>query len=506
MKITRQAVSAVPPAAETVAPPLQPWKVLIVDDEHDVHRVTEYSLRDFKFGGRQLQFLHAYNGSEAKDILGSHGDLALAMIDVVMESDDAGLQLVDYIRNELQNPHIRLIIRTGQPGAAPEKHVIEHYDIDDYKEKTELTIDKLFTTVRMTLKAYRDIRTIERNRRGLEHILKATPHLYITQTRSCADFFQGVLEQLVSICRLGESGIIATINGFVATLNQDWQIEARVGSFQPGAEGHERAREIERICKTSILSGEPPLGLPAHGRLIPLSYEETLMGYIYVENPGAGVECNTHLLQIMAGQVAAAMRNLLLHHDLVESNALALKMLAIASEFKDECTGDHIGRIREHSIAVARELTLDEKSCLDIGEASILHDIGKLGIPDYILQKPGKLSDEEFTIIKTHCRIGSEILGQDRWFSLAREIALHHHERWDGRGYPSGLAGEAIPLAARIVAVIDVFDALTNRRPYKEAWPLAAARAEIERGSGTQFDPAVVAAFLRVLDGAGRAV
>lgn len=500
MKIKHQSPDEIQFVAEAVTQSTRAWKVLIVDDEKDVHLVTELSLREFRFGGRGLEFLHAYTATEAREILKANSDVALAFVDVVMETDDAGLKLVDYIRNELGNLQIRLIIRTGQPGAAPEKQVIESYDIDDYKEKTELTIDKLFTAVRMTLKAYRDIRTIESNRRGLEHILRATPHLYITQSRSFAEFFQGVLEQLVSICQLGESGIIATVNGFVATLDQDWQIEARTGSFQPGSDGYERAKEIEVICRASVLSGLPPQGLPEYGRLIPLSYESKVMGYIYVENPTPSVECNTHLLQIMASQVAAAMRNLLLHHELVESNALALKMLAIASEFKDECTGDHISRMRDYSIAIAQELGMDERACQELGEASILHDIGKLGIPDYILQKPGRLTPEEFEVMKTHSQIGSNILGQDRWFGLAREIALHHHERWDGRGYPQGLQGETIPLAARIVAVIDVFDALTHKRPYKEPWTIEAARQEIERNAGTQFDPGVVKAFLAVLD------
>ena len=497
MKISRQANPASQPAEE--GSPL-PWKVLIIDDDKDVHLVTTLSLRDFTFTGRGLEFLHAYSGAEARTVLAAQDDIAVALVDVVMESDDAGLKLVEYIRNELKNTHIRLIIRTGQPGAAPEKQVIDNYDIDDYKEKTELTVDKLYTTIRTTLKAYRDIRTIDNNRRGLEHILQATPHLYITQSRSFSDFFQGVLEQLVSMCQFAESGIISTVNGFVATLNQDWQIEARVGYFQPGEPGHDKAREVEDLCRKSVLSGQPAPELSERGQLIPLSYEGMVMGYIYVEHTRKSAECNCHLIQIMASQVAAAMRNLLLHHDLVESNDQALKMLAIASEFKDECTGDHIGRIQHYSTAIALELGMDADASKELGEASILHDIGKLGIPDQLLQKPGKLTPEEFIVIKKHSQIGSNILGQDRWFELARGIALHHHERWDGAGYPGGLIGENIPLAARIVAVVDVFDALTHKRPYKEAWSVADARAEIERSAGTQFDPAVVQAFLRLLD------
>ncbi|MCK5877992.1 MAG: response regulator, partial [Candidatus Marithrix sp.] len=135
---------------------LPPWKVLIVDDEIDIHKMTQLGLEDFKFTGRTLQIFHAMSGIEARKILQVETDIAVALIDVVMETDDAGLQLVNYIRNELKYPIIRLIIRTGQPGMAPEREVIDRYDIDDYKSKTELRDDKLYTTMRMSLKSYRD--------------------------------------------------------------------------------------------------------------------------------------------------------------------------------------------------------------------------------------------------------------------------------------------------------------------------------------------------------------
>lgn len=134
-----------------------PWKVLVVDDEQDIHSLTCMSLRRMEFDGRSLEFLSAMSGLEAKKVLQAHSDIAVAFVDVVMESDTAGLELVQYIRNDLKNQQIRLIIRTGQPGLAPEREVIDHYDIDDYKDKTELTSQKLYTAMRSGLKAYRDL-------------------------------------------------------------------------------------------------------------------------------------------------------------------------------------------------------------------------------------------------------------------------------------------------------------------------------------------------------------
>jgi len=142
------------------------WKILIVDDEPDIHEITQLNLKNFQFESRNLEFFLAYSAQQARDILQKHPDIALALIDVVMETDDAGLTLVKYIREELKYKMIRLVIRTGQPGQAPERYVIDNFDIDDYKDKTELTTQKLYTTVRSALKSFRDLMAIDMNRKG----------------------------------------------------------------------------------------------------------------------------------------------------------------------------------------------------------------------------------------------------------------------------------------------------------------------------------------------------
>jgi len=171
-------------------------------------------------------------------------------------------------------------------------------------------------------------------------------------------------------------------------------------------------------------------------------------------------------------------------------------MLAVASEFKDPETGGHIKRIVQLTTDIARELGIKPKRAERIGHDSILHDLGKLGISDYILLKPDKLSEIEYETMKQHTLIGAEIIGADDWFINARQIALFHHEKWNGSGYPEGLEGEAIPIAARIVAVADEFDALMSRRPYKEAWSIEKAIETIKKEAGTHFDPRIIEAFL----------
>src|SRR6476620_1942554 len=178
-----------------------------------------------------------------------------------------------------------------------------------------------------------------------------------------------------------------------------------------------------------------------------------------------------------------------------------IERLARAAEFRDDNTGQHTERVGQMAALVAQEAGMPAAQVALIRRAAPLHDVGKIGIPDAVLLKLGKLTDEEFALVKTHTTIGARILSGSQFglLKLAEEIAFSHHERWDGSGY-EGIAGDAIPLAGRIVAIADVFDALTQKRPYKAAWPIGGAVPEIERQRSRQFDPAIVDAFLRVID------
>jgi putative two-component system response regulator len=200
----------------------------------------------------------------------------------------------------------------------------------------------------------------------------------------------------------------------------------------------------------------------------------------------------------LARQVREANKSLL------ESRLHTLQILGRAAEFKDNETGLHVIRMSHYSRLIAESVGWDEDACDLLFNAAPMHDIGKIGTPDAILTKPGRLDDEERVIMNEHARIGAEIIGDQASSSpllkMAQRIALAHHEKWDGSGYPEGLAGEDIPIEARIVAIADVFDALTSKRPYKEAWPVDKALALIKEESGRHFDPGLVALFLTQLD------
>src|SRR5688500_14205476 len=179
-----------------------------------------------------------------------------------------------------------------------------------------------------------------------------------------------------------------------------------------------------------------------------------------------------------------------------------LDRLARASDFRDEVTHAHTSRVGDLAALLARRLGLDVTEVEQLRIAARLHDIGKIGLSDSILQKPGPLEPAEFSAQEQHTVIGANILSGSRFpiLRLAEQIALTHHEAWDGLGYPRRLAGDEIPLVGRIVAVADVFDALTHERPYKRAWPIAAAADEIRTRSGSKFDPQGVAAFIAIME------
>ena len=188
--------------------------------------------------------------------------------------------------------------------------------------------------------------------------------------------------------------------------------------------------------------------------------------------------------------------------ELFQSRQETLDCLAAAAEYRDDITGDHTKRVGELSGVLAEALGMHPVMVDLVRQAAPLHDIGKIGVADSILLKSGPLTPEEVDVMRQHTHIGAEILsrGDSPILLIATEIALYHHERWDGRGYCAGLKGEEIPLTARIVAVVDAYDAMTNDRPYRAAQPIGEALAEIEAASGTQFDPRVVDTFLNLPD------
>lgn len=470
------------------------WKILIIDDEPDIHEVTQMSLANFEFGGCGLTFLNAYSAQQAREILKQEKNVAVALVDVVMENEHAGLELIKYIREELNNEFIRLILRTGQPGQAPERKVIREYDINDYKEKTELTSQKLYSTIFTSLRSYRDLIALDNNRRGLEHIIRASGHLFALPKLS--EFIQGVLEQLVALLYLGDDAFYVGCECLAFEHEQgNATVVAATGRFansigkspMESLDPHiyELVSEAHR-SKKSILREKEFVGYfePHHGR------EDV----VYVNSHHSLSHHDLGLIELFLHNVSIAYENVILRNEIEGTQRDMLYMLGESIETRSKETGQHVRRVSEYCRLIALGIGLSEREAEIIEIASPLHDFGKIGIPDRILHKPGKLEGEDWEVMQSHARIGHELLNNSKREILkaAAVIAGQHHEHWNGKGYPEALKGEDIHLYARIAAVADVFDALGSKRCYKDAWPIEKIIDYLKDSREQQFDPTII--------------
>jgi response regulator RpfG family c-di-GMP phosphodiesterase len=485
------------------------WRVLIVDDDVDVHAVTRLALRNVSFKGRELELFSAYSGAEGYKILSTTPDIALVLLDVVMETDDAGLILARRIREELGNQIVRVVLRTGQPGQAPEQRVIIEYDINDYKAKTELTTQKLFTTVISALRAYESLMMLERSRIGLGKILDGATNLY--QIHSLREFASGVLNQVSAILDVGADGVLCVM----AAGSGGPTVVAATGGYAALADNEAMPADhplLPAIVK-AFREKHSQFEHPANVLFIHTQEQRELC--ISVTPPWPLAAIQRDLLEVFCQRIAAAFDNLYMFGQLRKAQEATVVALADLAEFRDHGTGGHVRRVQNLSSRIAARMVargVDDPELTPqlvdmIGLASILHDVGKVSTPDQILLKPAAHTPEERRVMQTHAEIGRSILERAArmvdgvsYLTYGAQIAGAHHEHVDGAGYPSGLKGRQIPLAARIVAVVDVFDALLHRRPYKEPWPYPDVVAHIRERNGSQFDPEVVAALFDIIE------
>lgn len=478
----------------------KPWCILLVDDDAEVHAVTRLALKGFEFQGCRLDLLSAYSGSEGRAVFDSRDDIAMAIVDVVMENDHAGLDLVRYVRNTLENQRTRLVMRTGQPGQAPEDRVIREYDIDDYKEKTDLTIQKLRTLLYSKLRAYRDLCVIESQRDGLTRVLQATAQ--VQNAESLTVFASAVLSQLTSLLHLDRSALYCIVLPNKENGGHEGKTIAATGEFV-------------QYSNDMQYADLPPVVSQRFAEVIEKKaaqhYDDAYVVYTPAKDGGGNVLYLNHarvlnktdrqLLEIYTQSVAITFENINLQDDLLETQKELVYTLADAVEARSKETGAHVKRVALSCEILARLYGLPEAQVMLLKTASPLHDIGKVAIPDAILHKAGKLDAAEWAFMQKHAQFGLEILQRSKrpLMKMGAEIALSHHERWDGTGYPKGLAGEAIPLSGRITALADVFDALGSRRSYKEPWSEDRIADTIREGRGTHFQPELVDLLLNNL-------
>lgn len=406
----------------------------MVDDEPGLHDVTRLVLKRLEFAGRPVRLLSAFSAEEARGIIERTPGIAVAVIDVVMENDRAGLDLIHDIRSRFGRDLTRIILPTGNPGMAPEREVIRHFEIDDYRDKTELTADRLYAEVCTALRAYQSLQRFKETTEHLERIVGAMHTL--NRYSDLADFLNLVLDQLVGIARGTDS---------VA------------------------------LFKCALSTPEHPDGPSV------------------VFGTGEFEVCVHRPLTEVAPEALAADVHRALHEPVFELRDEGVLLSVVAP--KQERVAIWLATRRPLEPHVARLLDPEHASLIEA--AAPLHDIGKVSVPDAVLDKPGRLDEQEMAVMRAHAANGHELLAasSSAMLRLGAVMALTHHERWDGGGYPNRLAGEAIPIEGRIVALADVFDALMSARIYKPPYSFDETCSIIRESAGTHFDPRLVEVF-----------
>ncbi len=491
------------------------YKVLIVDDEKTIHKITMMVLSKLNLGGKKLEFLSAYSAAEARILIESTKDIAVILLDVVMEEEDSGLKLVQYIREELNNMKVRIILRTGQPGYAPQKEVIMNYDINDYKEKNLLTSSQLYISVITALRSYRDLDELDIRQEKLVQALHATSKV----------LSQDNVDEMISKF-LVESQEFAQFNNAFALITTSLQKEFSdytnlMAHSQITGVGRYKTISVKEIedfylqgiqaCMYQCGADDQSCG-GMNELLVRMNRDDGYCNVMYLyfeENLSIN---DRHLIELYGRNVLTAIQSALFNNEIlqkqieinnknieiIETQREMVMKLGEVVEYKSKETANHTNRVAEMAMILGEEIGLSKEECDLLRFSAPMHDIGKIGIEDRLLNKPDKLTNDEYKTIKKHALIGYDFFktSKRQLLNTCAVVALQHHEKWDGTGYPHGLAGENIHLFGRIVALVDVFDALTHNRVYKPAWSVEEAKSYIINESGKHFDPLIVEAFL----------
>lgn len=474
------------------------WKVLVVDDEPEVHAVTKLALGDFVFQDRNLEFVSAFSGEEAKQMFREHDDIAVVLLDVVMETDDAGLQVAEFIRNEMDNHFTRIILRTGQPGQAPERDVIINYDINDYKSKTELTSQKLFTVVIAALRSYRDIIVIEENRQGLEKIISASADLF--SIHSLESFIEGIVQQLASL--LGGTKDAAYLTSAVVGPKP---IELYNSSELYVFTGKGEYQNTEGNRLEQVVSGRELISCQkAYANKSVVYEDEYLVAYcdsktkkgslLYMSGlPRKLTETDKKLVEIFSRNVQVAFDNVLLNKDIEDTQREIIERLVDVVEV-DSDGKNHTQRMIKICDILGRAANLPKDDLKFLCLAVPLHDTGNTSLSDNTMFKLGRLAKEERLKVYNHAEIGYNLLKNSNrpLIKTAALIARDHYEYWNGKGYPGNKSGESIHIICRIISLIDAFVVMRTKHGDKEAWPLEKVMDVIVAEKGQQFDPKLV--------------
>ena len=496
----------------------RPLRILLVDDEPNIRQALEEYLTAID----RHQVTTAGTGQEALEIFSSER-FDCAFLDLKMPGMD-GTELLSRLRAKDQ--HLPVVIMTGYPSLdaaidtmrqGASDFLVKPFNLHQVK----LTLERVVHQHRLArenlrlseqVKHQAKIENLNRelNRRIREqHIIHQISE-EVGRLQNSEDIYQGMADLC---CRFLEAEKAAVL---LADRGHDTLLIIAVHGYDAQAIGRTVGSMGQDVCGKVASEGEPMIGRPDPASLLsrtlptrgdylcmPIKIREEVFGVLMVGDKLGGLPFRPEdifVAHFLLDKAALSVENIALYEAMLSNMRSTLGALVSAMEAKDPYTREHSRRVTNFSVLTAQTMGLGLEHIESLRFAAYLHDIGKIGIKDSVLQKVGRLTFEEYEHIKDHPVIGESIIKHMDLTGHERAIIRHHHERWDGSGYPDGLAGKNIPILARIVAVADAFDAMTSDRPYRAGKDMSEARQELSRCSGSHFDPEAVTAFLMMLE------
>lgn len=472
------------------------WKILIVDDDNFIHRMLKEVNKNLRFEGKDIEFYSAYNSSEAMDIFKNNKDIGLVLLDVFLEEEQSGLDIVKIIREDLLNIDTRIVLMTGKSSNSLEDDIIVNYDINGYENKDDLFTKKMNTVIISSLRSYRDIIHIKNNKGSMEKVVTSISKLY--EKTALDEFLMSTLCHLSSVINNCKCRKECVVSSLVATREEETQVFNIIGGM--GKYKNSINRRMSQTIGKEDLKKAYEIFDKGEYRMFDNCYIAKYQSstgneaMIFIERDKEIEDADKELLDVFYKSISATFDNLCLNLEIEATQKEILYTLGEVTEARSEETGSHVKRVSKYSEILAEKYGLSRKDIMLLSHASPIHDIGKVAVPDNILLKAGKFTAEEHIIMKTHTTVGYNLLKNSKREILraAAIVANEHHERYDGRGYPRGLKGEEIHIYGRITAVADVFDALGSPRAYKKPWVINDILKYFREERGKHFDPDLV--------------
>ncbi len=497
------------------------WRVLIVDDDPQIIEMLESFLKFQKC----YEVHTASNAFDAFNVLDQVVDVDVVLVDINMPGM-TGIEFVKRLKDRDRtivaaiitgDPSMDVIVKAMRSGASD--FLSKPFKFDQFQvalkrliKERSILLENAFLTEEVRVK-----KLLEQMNKKLERKMREQSILFsinetLAKTKNTTELYQTLVD-------LGASLLDAS-TAMLWIKEEERDSLVMVASHGEVWEGldeipcSDTSNPVIKVIRDGIpVLGKNPIvvGTTKKSRdgakgcylMVPFRIREEILGVLGISSRDIEAEIAHEylfLLHILSERASLTVENILLYDTLFMNLHATLRALVRSLEAKDPYTKLHSERVTQWALEVAKKMNCSEEEIESLTFAGHLHDIGKIGIRDQILMKPGRLTEEEYEIIKTHPVIGAEIVGHLGLLHLETSIIRHHHERWDGNGYPDGLKGKDIPKLSRILAVADTYDAITSRRPYRKAMPDRFAYEEIRKNSGTQFDPQVVDAFSLIIE------